>query len=295
MNLNLHELWLRILGYLTSEPWDVVIELSIIWVVIYLIVRFLKGTRGARAIKGMAVLLVLGALLFLVVGGDRLERLSFLYGNFLAIAAISMLIVFQPELRMALVRIGERRFFSGKQLAQSEVSEALTDAMLDLGRKKIGALIAIQRQVGLKGIVESGVPLDAIVSSSLLKTIFWPGSALHDLGVVILGDRIVAAGVQFPSTDTDDHSLDHELGSRHRAAIGLSMESDALVLVVSEETGQLSLAEHGTLHRDLNEKQLRKLLSQGLVNQKLDEAAHQEAAMLQSSAPEASPDASTKN
>ena len=131
-----------------------------------------------------------------------------------------------------------------------------------LSKNKIGALVAIERQVGLKGIVEAGTKMDASVTKELLNTIFWPGSALHDLGVVIQGDRIVAAGVQFPLAEGERFSS--SLGSRHRAAIGLSQEADSLVVVVSEETGTISLAERGQLVRNLSTDGLRSQLVRGL-------------------------------
>ena len=128
-------------------------------------------------------------------------------------------------------------------------------------QNKIGMLIAIEREVGLGGIVEAGTRLDATVTRSLLNTIFWPGSALHDMGVVIRGDRVVAAGVPFPLAEGD---YAPELGSRHRAAIGLSQESDALIIVVSEETGTISVAERGGLNRKLTIDALRTLLVKGV-------------------------------
>jgi diadenylate cyclase len=140
-----------------------------------------------------------------------------------------------------------------------------------LAKNKVGALIAIERQVGLGGIVEAGVRVDADVSEELLNTIFWPGSALHDMGVVLRGDRLVAAGVQFPLAEGD--SVRQELGSRHRAAIGLSAEVDALILVVSEETGIISVAERGQLTRNLSIEDLRKVLTKGMTQVTLAEPA----------------------
>jgi diadenylate cyclase len=142
------------------------------------------------------------------------------------------------------------------------VVEEILGSIGYLSRNKVGALLAVERQVGLGGIVEAGVRLDADVSKELLNTIFWPGSALHDMGVVIRGDRLVAAGVQFPLADAV--SLPQELGSRHRAAVGLSQEVDALIIVVSEETGTISVAERGALTRGLSLDDLRRVLSKGM-------------------------------
>ncbi|MEX0655721.1 MAG: diadenylate cyclase CdaA [Phycisphaeraceae bacterium] len=259
----LEQLLRRIQGYLWTEPLEVFIEVAVIWVVVYVILRFLRGTRGARVIKGMAVVLIIGTLTIQVLGRQNaFERLNFLYTNFLAFASLMLVIVFQPELRRALVRLGEARFFRQSGLRKARVVEEVLGAIQYLSRNKIGALIAIERQVGLQGIVELGTRLDADVTKELLNTIFWPGSALHDMGVVIRGDRVVAAGVQFPLAEGE--GIPQELGSRHRAAWGLSQEADALVLVVSEETGTISVAERGELTRGLTPEELRPILIRGL-------------------------------
>lgn len=248
---------------LLGHPVQVFIELAIIWIVVYAIFRFLRGTRGARVIKGVAVLIIIATLLIQVLGRQNaFERLNFLYSNFVAIASLMLVIVFQPELRRALVRLGETRFFRQSGLRKARIVEELLDAIQYLSRNKIGALIAVERQVGLQGIVELGTRLDAEVSKELLNTLFWPGSALHDMGVVIRGDRITAAGVQFPLAEGEN--IPQELGSRHRAAIGLSQESDALVIIVSEETGTISIAERGELTRGLSIDELRPILTRGL-------------------------------
>lgn len=266
---NLQQVWARVQNYWETEWWAVLFELAVIWVVVYLILRFLRGTRGARVIKGVAIILIIGTLTIQIFGGaNQLERLSFLYSNFLAIVSIALVIVFQPELRRALVRLGETRFFRQTGLRKARVVEELLGSMQYLSRNKVGALIAIERQVGLGGIVEAGIRIDADVTKELLNTIFWPGSALHDLGVVLRGDRIVAAGVQFPLAEGDN--LPQELGSRHRAAIGLSNEVDSLIIVVSEETGTISVAERGQLTRGLSIEDLRKVLSKGMTQVTLD-------------------------
>lgn len=253
----------RVEGHLRNEPIEVAVELIVIWVVVYVVLRFLRGTRGARVIKGLAVILIIATLTIQVLGRENsFERLNFLYSNFLAFASLMLVIVFQPELRRALVRLGEARWFRQGGLRKAKVIEEVLASMTYLSRNRIGALIAFERQVGLRGVVEAGTRIDAEVSRQLLNTIFWPGSALHDMGVVIHGDRIVAAGVQFPLAEGEN--IPQELGSRHRAAIGLSQESDALVLVVSEETGIISVAERGELTREYDVEDLRPLLSRGV-------------------------------
>lgn len=271
MRLGYDAIWQRISGYLATEPYEVLFELAVIAVVVYLIVRFLKGTRGARVVWGVALIMIIGTVILRVFGSgeNALERLNFLYSNFLGFISLVLVIVFQPELRRALVRIGEAGFFRQAGLRKAKVVEEIVASVDYLARNKIGGLIAVERQVGLKGIVEAGTRLDSEVSHELLNTIFWPGSALHDMGVVIRGDRIVAAGVQFPLAEGDE--ISQELGSRHRSAIGLSDEADALVIVVSEETGTISVAERGKLTRGLSINDLRKQLNQGMTQVKLEE------------------------
>lgn len=254
----------QLLKRMQTYPWWVVaVELATIWFLVYIVIRFLRGTRGARVIKGVALILIIGTLSVKVLGsGNSFERLNFLYSNFFGTASLAIVIVFQPEVRRALVRLGEARLFRGGNLRRARVIEEILGAVSYLGKNKIGALIAIERQVGLGGVIETGTRLHADVSKELLDTIFWPGSALHDMGVVIQGDRLIAAGVQFPLAEGEQFSS--ELGSRHRAAIGLSQDTDALVIVISEETGVISLAERGQLVRNVSLSGLRTMLVSGL-------------------------------
>lgn len=271
MGIGLEALWQRVFGYIENEPLAVLFEFAVIWIVVYLLVRFLKGTRGARVVWGVALVMIAGTLtLRLFPGGDEtLERLNFLYSNVLAFISFVLVIVFQPELRRALVRIGEGGWFSKSGLRRARLIDELIASMEYLSRNKIGALVAIERQVGLRGIVEAGTRLDAEISRQLLNTLFWPGTALHDMGVVIRGDRVVSAGVQFPLAESGD--LEQELGSRHRAAVGLSSEADALIIVVSEETGTISVAERGRLTRGLSIDDLRSVLSEGMTSVEMDD------------------------
>jgi diadenylate cyclase len=241
--------------------WQVGIELLLIGFFVYVVVRFLRGTRGARMLKGIAVLLVVLFLIVRLIGTElKLERIDFLYGKFLLFASFAAVVVFQPEIRRALMRLGETRLFRGFASHVNEDVEALVEAAAFLSRRKIGAVVAIEREIGLGGIAESGTRLNAELSAPLLNTIFWPNSPLHDLGVVVSNGRIMYAGVQFPLAESGE--LERELGSRHRAAVGMSQESDAVVLVVSEETGDISVADRGKLIRKLSPDALRQLLTQ---------------------------------
>jgi diadenylate cyclase len=240
--------------------WQVAIELFLIGFVVYWVVTFLRGTRGARMLKGIAfVLISLYLIVRLLAQQAGLERIDFLYRQFLIFASLAAVVVFQPELRRALMRIGETRFFRGWSTQLNEEVEALVEAATFLSRRKIGALIAVEREIGLGGIAETGIRIDAELTAPMLNTIFWPNSPLHDLGVIVSQGRIAYAGVQFPLTEGGD--IDRELGSRHRAAVGMSQESDAVVLVVSEETGDISIAERGQLIRKITPDGLRRMLT----------------------------------
>ena len=251
--------FLRSLG--TYAWWRVAIELLLIGLVVYWVVRFLRGTRGARMLRGIAFVLVS---LYLIVGllADQfgLERLRFLYEKFLLFASFAIVIAFQPELRRALMRLGETLpIFRGFSEQINEDVEALVEAATFLSRRKIGAVVAIERDTPLVSHAEdNGTPIDAKLTADLLNTIFWPNSPLHDLGVIVSGGRIAYAGVQFPMAESGE--LERELGARHRAAVGMSQDSDAVVLVVSEETGDVSIAERGQLIRKLTPEGLRGLL-----------------------------------
>ncbi|MGA2442669.1 MAG: diadenylate cyclase CdaA [Tepidisphaeraceae bacterium] len=241
--------------------WRVVIELLLIGIVVFWVIRFLQGTRGARMLKGIAVVLITLHLLVTFAGEYfRLDRLVFLYEKFLLFASFALAVVFQPELRRGLMRLGETRLFRGFTDVITQDVEHLVESATFLSRRKIGGLVAIEREVGLGGIAESGTLVNADLSADLLNTIFWPNSPLHDLGVVVSQGRIAYAGVQFPLAESGE--IERELGSRHRAAVGLSQESDAVVLVVSEETGDISVAESGKLIRKLTPEALRGLLNE---------------------------------
>jgi diadenylate cyclase len=251
--------FLRALG--AYQPLQIAIELLLIGLFVYWVLRFLRGTRGARLLKGIAfVLISLYLIINLLALTFDLGRIQLLYDKFISFASFAIVVVFQPELRRALLRLGETRLFRGWSQQINEEIEALVESAAFLSRRKIGALVAIEREVGLGGIAESGTRINADLTSDLLNTIFWPNSPLHDLGVVISQGRVAYAGVQFPLAESGD--LERELGSRHRAAVGMSQESDAVVLVVSEETGDVSIAERGQLIRKLTPEGLRGLLGE---------------------------------
>ena len=249
----------------THEVFVVLFELLLIGVVVYWLVSFLEGTRGERLFRGVIFIIAIGTLILnFVVNKFELERIGFLYKGFALIGFFTIAIAFQPEIRRALMSIGQAGFLTSSPQQLSRSVEEIINAVSQLAATRTGAIIVIQQQVGLAEFIESGVKIDSRVSAELMKTIFYPGTALHDMAVVIQGDRIVSARVQLPLAEASAVG-GQELGSRHRAAIGVTSSSDAIVIVVSEETGIISLAINGNLIRNISEPQMRRHLTSAVV------------------------------
>jgi diadenylate cyclase len=243
------------------DLWVVAIELVLIGLVVYWVVDFLEGTRGERLFRSVIFILIAGGLILnLVVKQLEFERLQFLYKGFLIFVLIIAVAAFQPEIRRALIRIGQPRFLAGTSQKLALTAEEIVSAVNGLSETKTGAIIVIEKKVALGEFVETGVKIDARVTAELLKTIFKPGTALHDMAVIIRQNRVAAAKVQLPLAEAESIN-GVELGSRHRAAIGITTGSDATCLVVSEETGIVSIAQGGTLTRNVDQTQLRKHLT----------------------------------
>lgn len=261
------ELWQWVRSFaerIADRPWVALVELLLIGSVVYLVLRFFQGTRGARLVRAVVTILAVSfTLVWLIAEKLESERIKALYPYFLLGVFLVALVAFQTELRRFLLRVGGGGWLQRWMKSSHHVIDPIVTAVERLAKKKIGALIAIARSAELELVLESGVRLDAVVSSELLETIFWPGAALHDLGVIIHQGRIVAAGCQFPLEESGE--VDRSLGSRHRAAIGMSHEVDALVIIVSEETGTISVANHGRLRRALTPDALRETLIKELA------------------------------
>jgi len=241
--------------------WVVGVELLLIGLIVYWVVDFLEGTRGERLFRGVILILVAGVLVLTFVA-ERLEflRLQYLYKGFLIAVLIIAVAAFQPEIRRVLIRIGQPRFWSGSSRRPSQANEQVILAVMELSAGRTGAIIVFERRVALGEFIETGIRVDAIVTAELLRTIFYPGTALHDMAVIIRGDRLIAGKVQLPLAEAG--SMDGmELGSRHRAAIGITTGSDAVCVVVSEESGKISVAQDGRLRRNMDESSLRTYLA----------------------------------
>lgn len=243
------------LRFLIPNWWDV-IEILIVAFVIYRLLLFLAGTRALQILVGITALFVI----YFVALVLKLNMISTLLGVVFTYGAFAAIVVFQPELRHALARLGRSRLVSiFASSSKRAVADEIGEAVNRLARNGTGAIIVVERDVSLDQYIETGTVMRATISADLLTTIFTPYSPLHDGAVIIRGDQIVGAGsvlplTQFPVTDKS-------LGTRHRAALGLSEETDSMVVVVSEETSKISIAERGMLKRGLTADQVREALA----------------------------------
>ncbi|UCD14824.1 MAG: diadenylate cyclase CdaA [Candidatus Omnitrophota bacterium] len=232
--------------------WKTIIEVLILWVVVYRIFLFLKGTKAVYLLRGIIILIIA----FFISQKLGLFVLSWLLTKFFAIFLILIVIVFQPELREGLIRLGKKHIFhiEPKKEEIEKTLREIVSAVGALSRKKIGALIAIKREMGLKSYIESGIYLDADLTSELLQNIFFPSAPLHDGGVIIDETKVIASSCLFPLSENPN--IERALGMRHRAGVGLSEHSDAVIIIISEENGAVSLAINGQLTRNLTPNDL---------------------------------------
>lgn len=231
------------------SPWEVALEIAVIWAFVWMIVRFLRNTRGAGAIKGFALVVGLVALSVRILGEaggtDTLGRLRFLADQVLVLLVISLVVVFQPEIRQAMSRLGQTRLFGRNRLQAGTVAGEVAEAVDFLSRSRFGALVVIERSVPLGAMTDGATELDAKVTASLLQSIFWPNNPLHDLATVIRSGRVWCAGMQLPLAE--EGSVPSHLGARHRAGLGATVDTDCVVVIVSEETGSIRIAFRGQL------------------------------------------------
>jgi len=235
--------------------WRDLLEILIVAAVLYRILKFLAGTRALQILLGLVVLAVIYVAAFLL----KLSMITYLLGLVFTYGAFAALVVFVPELRSVLARLGQSRIFRFfSPIKSTAVAEQVAEALERLSRNATGAIIAIERENTLDEYLASGTEMEARVSADLLTTIFTPYSPLHDGAVVLRGDQIIGAGCILPLTQQP--VTDRSLGTRHRAALGLSEETDALVLVVSEESTTISLAVRGELRRGVTPEEVQVLL-----------------------------------
>lgn len=233
--------------------WKPVLEIGFIWFLIYFLIRFFQGTHALQVLTGLVVF----ALLFSIAKFFSLNTIEWILQGVLQVGVLAFVIVFQPEIRRALARLGQNTFFS-PFLKKGGTIDEIAEACQRMSKIQRGALIVIEREVGLQNYLESGIALDAMVNAELLITIFAPNAPIHDGAVVIQGNRIAACGVLLPLTQNP--TVAKTLGTRHRAAMGLTEETDAVCIVVSEETSAISVSVYGKLTRDLDEEGLKRVL-----------------------------------
>lgn len=227
------------------------IDILLVAIVIYELLALIKGTRAALMLVGVGVL----ALAFYLSRLGELSTLNWLISTLLPYAVFALIVVFAPEIRLALARLGRRLAFSRSSVSAADAYDDIVLAANLFCQNQTGALMVIEREIGLRTYIESGVPLDAKLSYDLLATIFRPSAPLHDGAVIIQKDRVAAAACFLPLSMNP--VLSTQLGTRHRAGIGVTEESDAIAVIVSEETGSISLAVGGKIERDLTVDQLR--------------------------------------
>jgi diadenylate cyclase len=240
-----------------AEHWRDGVEILVLAFCIYQLYRNFRATRGAQILLGLGLILIV---LALVTEIFDFKVIGWIITRSAAVLTFALLVIFQPELRNGLARLGSSRLFSFSSKRRLAFVERLADTVVMLSKKRIGALFAIQRDISLKEQLETGVPLDANFSPELAMSIFFPKSPLHDGGLIIADDRVAGAACVFPVTERE--MADRSTGLRHRAAIGLTERTDAIALVVSEETGSISISENGTLLRNLSEKQFREKIAE---------------------------------
>jgi diadenylate cyclase len=248
---------LPILTYLVN-----IVDILLVWFVIYRLIMVIRGTKAVQLLKGIIVIVVVRIL----SGYIGLKTLEWLMDQALTWGFLAIIIIFQPELRRALEQLGRGRLLSrntvNEEDEQTKIIEAIAMATDYMAKRRIGALISIERETGMSDYIETGIPLNAKISSELLINIFIPNTPLHDGAVIIQKNQVAAAACYLPLSESP--FISKELGTRHRAALGISEVTDSITVVVSEETGSVSLTKNGELHRDLKPEQFKEMLTQEL-------------------------------
>ena len=253
--MNFNELLQQFAEILRRPPvtwWDV-LDILLVAIIIYELLKLIRGTRAVQMAVGIAAIIGL----FYLSRGLQLETLNWLIRNVIGYVVFGVIVLLQADIRRALVHLGRGKLFRrfDRKVSDDDTVEELVVAATTLSTKRTGAIVVIERSIGLRNYIESGIPLDATITYDLLVSIFQPTSPLHDGAVIVQGDRVAAAACFLPLTINP--RLNRELGSRHRAAIGVTEENDAVAIVVSEETGRISIVEDGDLEYDIDSERLR--------------------------------------
>jgi diadenylate cyclase len=240
------------------------VDILLVWYVIYKLINIIRGTKAVQLLKGILVILIVKVLSDFL----NLTTMSWMMGQVITYGFLAIIIIFQPELRRALEQLGRGKFFSRSTSSDDEGQEKTVEAIIKatdyMAKRRIGALISIERETGMSDYIETGIPLNSQISAELLINIFIPNTPLHDGAVIIQKNNVAAAACYLPLSESP--FISKELGTRHRAALGISEVTDSITVVVSEETGNISLTKNGELHRDLKVDGLRELLTNELID-----------------------------
>ncbi len=241
----------------------IVVDIAIVWYVLYKLIMVVRGTKAIQLLKGIVVVLIVWVISIIF----ELKTIQWLTNQAILWGFLVIIILFQPELRRALEQLGRGSIFTRSTLSEEEVTENIVNAIVEstiyMAKRRIGALITIELETGTGEYAETGIPINATLTNQLLTNIFTPNTPLHDGAVIIKHDQIVAAACYLPLSESA--SISRDLGTRHRAALGISEVTDALTIVVSEETGAISYTKNGELFRDITEEQLEAVLKSSLM------------------------------
>lgn len=247
------------------------VDILLVAFVIYKLIMMIKGTKAVQLLKGIFIILIVT----LISDKLHLQTLNWMMEQVLLWGVVAFVVIFQPELRRALEHLGRGSFFSRtgnqEEEEQEKMIEAIVKATSYMAKRRIGALISLERETGMGDYIETGIPLNADISSELLINIFIPNTPLHDGAVILQNNSVAAASCYLPLSESP--FISKELGTRHRAALGISEVTDSLTVIVSEETGAISLTKNGELYRDLKLEKLRELLSAELLTQEKQKQA----------------------
>lgn len=247
------------------------LDILVVWYIFYRLIMLVRGTKAVQLLKGVVIIIAVKILSWVL----QMRMLSFLMDQVISWGVIALVIIFQPEIRRALEHLGRGALFSRNKhphAAEIRMINELDKAIEYMSKRRIGALITIQMNTGLKDYIETGIPLDADISGELLINIFIPNTPLHDGAVIIRDNKIAVAAAYLPLSNSD--TIPKELGTRHRAAVGISEVTDALTIVVSEETGGVTITKNNELLRDLTRENYLKFLKANLIPADTDEKHH---------------------
>lgn len=266
----MHELQTFFTNTIYSIGWNDALDIAITTFVLYKILEFIKETRAQQLVKGLAVLVIA----YFLSGILNLHVVHWFLGGAFTVGLFALVVLFQPELRRGLEYMGRSKLFHARLVTQVDKDKAkficdeIAGAAMSFSASKTGALIVFEREITLEDIAETGTLINAEISEELLGNLFYEGSPLHDGAVIIRGDKVYAAGCVLPLTD--NKNLNKSLGTRHRAGIGITENSDALTLIVSEETGIISIAQEGKITRFLDKKSVEKILFNLFITEEED-------------------------